>query len=456
MVNYFNNLNILNKNFLFKAYIISAYSILFFSVGENIVNINFNGEIFRIKNILAIRSISPYLILTINLFILLKIKSNNLIKIDNVILFFLLIIISQYLGLFLSIDREYLALNHFLFGSLATITTFYLILLDNDNKIITQVLLITIFFFILIISIFIFQNPNISYGGGSIRFYGKQLYYLNSNGFSRYLVFIYIIFFCKFIFSKKNYSIKFLIPLIFISSLIFTYEGRVNIFTLIILNLFIFFYSINIKKKIISFVILLILPILFSNYIKNIRDYKGEIINLKKILNFNIRTTRLQQEGKTFTLKQYFDHAAVSSNDLTTGRMSKWKEILEYDQTVTNYIFGNGPEFDRVILEKKDLILFGNDAANSLLYLYLCGGFIGLFIILIFGLYQLYLFYFALVNLSKINDIYFSICIKIFIFVALRSFFENSYVSWSIDQIIFILTALYWNKYLKKYLKNTF
>ena len=116
----------------------------------------------------------------------------------------------------------------------------------------------------------------------------------------------------------------------------------------------------------------------------------------------------------------------------------------------------NGPEFDRVILEKKNLILFGNDAANSLLYLYLCGGFLGLFIILIFGLYQLYLFYFALVNLDKINDIYFSICIKIFIFVILRSFFENSYVSWSIDQIIFILTALYWNKYLKKYLKNNF
>ena len=40
---------------------------------------------------------------------------------------------------------------------------------------------------------------------------------------------------------------------------------------------------------------------------------------------------------------------------LQTGRFSKWMETIKYKQKPKNYIFENGPEFDRVILEKKTI-----------------------------------------------------------------------------------------------------
>ena len=77
-------------------------------------------------------------------------------------------------------------------------------------------------------------------------------------------------------------------------------------------------------------------------------------------------------------LKGYIETMSNSVNNFSTGRFEKWKSIVSYKQKITNYIFGNGPEFDR-------LILIGsyqpwlNDAASSILYLYLCGGILSFF-----------------------------------------------------------------------------
>ena len=163
-------------------------------------------------------------------------------------------------------NREYLALVHFLVGALATLTLFNIILWFNENKLISQLLSITIIFFILIVIIFIYQNPNISYGGGRIFFFGKEIYYLNSNGFSRYLLFIYIFIFSKTLIETKIYNLKYLVILIFISSLIIAYEGRVNIFSLLTINLFIFFSKLEIKDKLKYFILIMIIPIFFKYY----------------------------------------------------------------------------------------------------------------------------------------------------------------------------------------------
>ena len=456
MINYFNNinLNILGKNSYFEIYIIIAYSLLFFSVGENIVNISFDQNLLKFENIFYIRSVSPYIILFINLIIIFKNKIHNTFKINPIILFFYIVILLQALGLYLSVNRDYLAPCHFLIGSFATLTTFNIIINSADKFIIKKILNLTIIFFLLIVLIFIVQNPNISYGGGAIVFFDKQIYFLNSNGFSRYLVFIYILVLSNYFLTKKIFNLKFLLILFLISSLIFTYEGRVNIASILIMNMFIFIQSIKLKNKISIFLILILVPLLISNSLKNIRDSEHEIffdkINLKKIININQSTKRaLNIDGEYTMLDGYIKNVSSSINNFSTGRFEKWNLIVDYKQKTINYIFGNGPEFDRLILMDSHQ-LWLNDAASSIFYLYLCGGILSLITLLIFVIYQLYLFYFALIYTKDSKDVYFLICLKIFIFIGFRSLFENSYASWSIDQIIFILSGIYWNNYMIK------
>ncbi len=372
MINNFNffNLKPIANNQILKSYLVLAYFLLFFSVGENIVNINFNQNILELKNTLYIRSIAPYLILIINFVLIVRLKMNNVFTSNRVLIFFYLIFLFQSLGLLFSENREYLALVHFLVGALATLTLFNIILWFNENKLISQLLSITIIFFILIVIIFIYQNPNISYGGGSIVFFGKEIYYLNSNGFSRYLLFIYIFIFSKTLIETKIYNLKYLVILIFISSLIIAYEGRVNIISLLTINLFIFFNKLEIKDKLKFFILIIIIPIFFSNIIKNFQTYQKNFQTYQKnfqtyqknfqtyqkefqkdnifyqiknfILKINTSTNRLADvDEKVVPIENYFEHITSSANNFTTGRFSKWMEIIKYKQKPKNYIFGN-------------------------------------------------------------------------------------------------------------------
>jgi len=459
MFNYINkfNLTFIKKDNYLTMYIVFAYTLLFFSIGENIVNIEFNKNLLKIENILFIRSISPYLILFINFLIILKLKNFIFLKFNIVIIFFFLMIICQALGLYFSVDRSYLGLIHFLLGSLSTLTTFIIIISLDKKKIMKLVLFTTIFLIFLIVFIFIYQNPNIKYGGGSVYIFEKKIYFLNSNGFSRYLVFIYIVILSKYLLQDNTFNIKFLLPIIIILSLIYAYEGRVNIASILIINLFIFFYKNNFKKKVLIFIILVFTPYFTSNFILNYKNQitKIDIPNINKFNTYNIitdkKTNRVSKiEHNDPKLFNYLKDITANKNDFSTGRTDKWISILNYNQNFTNSFFGNGPEFDRALLKDRFEYAGGDDAANSLLYFYLCGGYLSLIIVFLFGGYQLILFYFALIDLKNEKDIYFLISIKIFIFIIMRSFFENSYASWSIDQILFILTCVYWNMNINK------
>ena len=164
---------------------------------------------------------------------------------------------------------------------------------------------------------------------------------------------------------------------------------------------------------------------------------------------------RPQEKKYQKDLKKYIDHTFVSPSNFSTGRTEKWETIINHDQNLISFIFGNGPEYDRKILNKIEFKNFGNDAANCILYLYLCGGLLSVIITLIFGFSQMYLFYIFLRKIDKFKDVYILISVKIFLFIAIRSFFENSFGYWSIDQMLFILSGIYWNSELIKKLKIT-
>ena len=93
MINNFNffNLKPIANYQILRSYLVLVYFLLFFSVGENIVNINFNQNILELENTLYIRSIAPYLILIINFVLIVRLKMNKVFTSNRVLIFFYLI-----------------------------------------------------------------------------------------------------------------------------------------------------------------------------------------------------------------------------------------------------------------------------------------------------------------------------------------------------------------------------
>jgi len=297
-----------------------------------------------------------------------------------------------------------------------------------------------------LVIIFIYQNPNITYGSGWINIFGHQIININSNGFSRYLLFLYIYFYVSYILSNNINFYKFFI-LLAISTLIFLYEGRVNIGILLIINMIIFFKKTNFFKKLLLFFFISVTPLFFSTVWQN---------NLKNNNYFdfwNSPTFRTATTGEKYNTKKEYIFSHLSIEKITTGRYEKWKIILEYKQTIFNKILGNGPEFDRNLLNRYNQYPTGSDSANAILYFYLCGGILSVILFLLLTIQQLQKIYknFIINNIENYNSnpkVFISIIC--FIYLLIRSLFENSFSVWSIDQVLFILFGCYWNLFLKK------
>ena len=381
-----------NKNKIFRAYIYLAYIGLFLSVGENIRNITFSENSNFLDNSKALRSITPYIVLPLNLMLILifgKLKNSN-----NIINYFVIFIVFQFVGLLLKgFDLFHL---QFIVGPLSILSLIFIINNAEDFKIVENLVKITFFVIATIVLIFIYQNPNLSYGGGEIIFFDKSFIFINSNGFSRYLVILYSLLLTFFISAKNNY-LKFIIISLIIGILIFKYEGRVNILTFCILSLFIYFKN----KKFVKNTLVLIFLFFLSIYISSIWEFskkKDFDLNLKEMLViFDLKTSptnRYSATGKNyFTKKDLVLGVSESLDNLTTGRAEKWKLLLSHKQNYKNIILGNGPEFDRYLISESNKLkkkTTGTDSANSLIYVYLSGGLISLILFFFLGINQLY------------------------------------------------------------------
>jgi hypothetical protein len=215
-------------------------------------------------------------------------------------------------------------------------------------------------------------------------------------------------------------------------------EGRVNM-TLILFTTLLIFLSpkINFLRKLILFLFIIISSIIVSITINNLK--------IKKETRFeNIKISKTFENN----LNIFFQ------NDVTAerfGRFQKWKDLLEYssNSTTKTIFLGKGPEIDREILTNLGY-KWNADSANSFIYSFLCGGLVG------------FIFYLAIV-LLLINNLRFFFKSKKYLFetsstniffsifpimLLLRSFFENSIASWSLDFIIFATCLHYF--YLQK------
>lgn len=428
-----------SKNKIIRTYIYLAYIGLFLSVGENIRNISFSENSNFLDNLKALRSITPYIVLPLNLMLILilgKLKNTN-----NIINYFVIFLVFQFIGLLIKgFDLFHL---QFIIGPLSILSLIFIINNSKDFKILENLIKITFLIIATIVIIFIYQNPNLSYGGGEINFFDKSIIFINSNGLSRYLVILYTLVLTFFISTKENY-IKFFIISLIIGILIFKYEGRLNILTFCTISLFIYFKN----KKFVKNSLVLIFLFFLSIYISSIWELsKKKNFSLKESeLLFDLKTSptnRYSADGKNyFTKKDVILGITESFDNLSTGRTEKWKLLLSHKQNFKNILLGNGPEFDRYLLTESNKLIkktTGTDSANSLIYVYLCGGLISLLLFIFLGIDQLYKILKILKKKYFIKNQILTLSILCFIIIGIRAMFENGLSVWSIDLILFIL-----------------
>ena len=200
------------------------------------------------------------------------------------------------------------------------------------------------------------------------------------------------------------------------------------------------FYILFIKKKLINkfavVIFIFILPLItsqvvvFSKYYYQLKkEYKNESVLKDRVLNNKLNTS---------------------------GRVDLWdisiKIIID-----NNLIFGNGPQSDRKLITKyynnkgysQELMIYGTNSSNAIIYSILCGGIIGFCLLL--AIYYLLIkilinfFYTIKKNYQNFID---NFLVTTLIFLITRSVFENSFAVFGID--FFILCLCYYILNLKK------
>ena len=406
--------------------------------------INASYKDFTLNSILAYRNLS-LAVFAINLAIFFYGKNNNKNN-NNIFFYFSLIPIAYLFGLInLFIDtpteKEISFFWHLTFA-LQMINT--LIILNNFSKIgwlnesfLLKINLILIFIYTLIILI-------------THNLYFKTEYRLNLldfkiltnvNGVCRMLSMISIFITCNYFIKIKNKNIYLFILLFIINFLIIIMESRQGLVLISVQLFFIIFYYSQKKnriKQIFKYFLLLIIVPLFLSFIykKNLEQnrlyfFQGEL-RIDNLKNDNLKNDNLKNDNL---------------NNFTTGRFDKWKLITIYivNSRIKNILFGNGPEFDRKIIPNT-----GNDAANGLVYLLLCGGLLGLFsFFIIIKKYFKIIFnaFYYKKNLS--NDVYLCFSICCIISLGLRSLVENGFLVYGVDFLLVTSSFFYIVKKLK-------
>jgi hypothetical protein len=157
-----------------------------------------------------------------------------------------------------------------------------------------------------------------------------------------------------------------------------------GLITLHLLIIIIYVQNNGLIKKIIQYFFLLIIIPLCLNFFLKGNIQKNRLFMFQGDMKFNnlIKDSAIMQpkldnfigEPK---LDNFIGPRVDDFNTFTTGRLDKWNIALTHiiKSKIKNLLFGNGPEFDRKIGD----VLNRGDVANGILYVFLCGGLLGVF-----------------------------------------------------------------------------
>lgn len=436
-MNFFSQLNIssykLCKNNIIILIILLSWAHQWLSIGSFI---NVDYEDLSLKSILGYRNQSLF-IFSINLIIFFFNKEKN-IK-NNIFFYFLLIPISYLLGFVnLFIDNHSGTDIYFLWHLtfiLQMINT--LLILNNFSKIdevneslFIKINLLLIFIYTAIVFITFDFSLKVEYNLNFFNFKTST----NINGICRMLSIINIFITCSYFIKKKNITL--LILVFIINFLIISSESRQGLVLISVQLLLIIFYCSrkqNIIKTMFKYLILLIIiPICLSFVYKN-----NTTNNRLFLLQGELKHKNLTE--KNLTEKNF--------NIISTGRFDKWILVSRHiiDSKIKNILFGNGPEFDRKIINTR-----GNDVSNGLIYLLLCGGIFGLFSFFIIIKKYLKIILKTLYNGKYLyRDVYFCFSICCIISLGLRSLVENGFLVYGVDFLLITSSFFYVIKKLK-------
>jgi O-antigen ligase len=207
----------------------------------------------------------------------------------------------------------------------------------------------------------------------------------------------------------------------------------------ILILFYIFLFKDKILKKLII-LILLILPILSFETLKEIK-----------------KQTYLSNKDSNI-IKNDRNRIINSQNAVPgiSGREIIYKKALEIIKA-KKIVLGYGPNADRYLLsmnkgkEEIDTLFWDSNVSNALLYSYLCGGIIGITSILLIyylALKQILIAINSQIEFKKRN-VFYNFSFISLIFLLIRSIFENGISFFGIDLCFFIINYFILRKYNK-------
>ena len=385
---------------------------------EGLLNFNLIRNNF-LENVQIIKSIIPIIIL-ISL-LLLTIKEFKFFlhtKISIIFILFSLLVTFQILGT-ATTSQNYLKNLYYIIPIINTLLL-SLILFKMTNKNHFKVFLysnLLIFFLIFLYFYLIYLKNYFTFNNNLYSIWGTIKDNENvprPTGMARIIFVFSAYFLCRYLVKKRG-----LLLLIFFNYLVFGFQSRIVIASLLLITLIaIFIKAKSFFKEIFKYIILIIIiPFILSITV----DF------LKKNILFSNQTS-----GASYYLR-LFDPVIMKEN-ITSNRYSDWKNI------VINYenkkIFGYGIHGDRILIKQT--------ASNGFLYSIVSGGYIAGLIYLIISIYSLNLAIRSLLN-KKINQ-YSWFSSSLIIFFLLRSIVENSFAIIGYDFIIFYFAVFYLEK----------
>lgn len=251
----------------------------------------------------------------------------------------------------------------------------------------------------------------------------NNFYSQNSNGLSRIILILSLYIFLV---NKKNYYYYF--SCLLLNTILFLLQSKLALFFLIFfIFLKVFLDKEVMKEKIRNILFILAIPIVISFILSSLNS----INNDSRMRLINEITIDVRKDD----LNHFSDLRIFAS---TIGRIDAWKSMIENSQKL---VIGYGSQGDRDLAKK--LKTHSVLASNSLVYAFVCSGFLGFFFLIVF--------YYNLIKLLFVNNFLknnftFFYFISL-IFLIIRSFFENSFAVWGVD---FVLAINFYIAYKKE------
>tara|TARA_Y100000590_G_scaffold422652_1_gene527629 strand:- start:6187 stop:7713 length:1527 start_codon:yes stop_codon:yes gene_type:complete len=290
-----------------------------------------------------------------------------------------------------------------------------------------------------------------------------------ATGIARWYLILFLSVLSILIIKDSKHSLKFLILLAVLGSIIYLFQSRTSVYFLFFSCLFIFFKKQSFYKNLIILISLIFLIITGSNSViklkqeYNIYNMKVEIEKMemeienmlneiKKEPNINnkelLALKKIDLDKIKSILENKVQHTTINpeasrnlgkEGNYSSGRRYIWREVSKYllKFRLTNLFFGYGSQADRYLVTQ--------NASNGILYILITSGILGLsfFSIIYLKIFQIFYILFKYrkkIKQQKLIEFHHIASIFIILFFSCRVLVENSFTIYGLDYLFFLIS----------------